>query len=137
MVTKYVCGRDWETPHVVELKFDEEGDLLVAPIGHRKKTRYHLGGHYFTHKSDSTLSDTPNEAIDKVIAHLRVKIKPTIDRINALSMLKEIEPYKPSIDPHVTMHDLERASTHHIDLSEYDRRQEELNQASFDGLHRD
>src|SRR4051812_40387631 len=67
MVTKYVCGRDWETPHVVELKFDEEGDLLVAPIGHRKKARYHLGGHYFTHKSDSTLSDTRNEAIDAAI----------------------------------------------------------------------
>jgi hypothetical protein len=95
-ITKYVCGRDWEPPYVQELTFEEQGDLLVAPIGHRKKTRYHLGGHYFTHKSDSTLHDTHNQAIDAVIQHLQAKIKPTVDRINALSMLKEIEPYKPT-----------------------------------------
>jgi hypothetical protein len=88
MVTKYVCGRDFESPHVVELTFEEQGDLLVAPIGHRKKARYYLGGHYFTHKSDSTLSDTRNAAIDAAIQHLRAKIKPTVDRIATLESLK-------------------------------------------------
>ena len=92
-INKYVCGRDFETPHVVELIFEEEGDLLVAPIGHRKKTRYHLGGHYYTHKSDSTLHDTHNAAIEAAILHLKAKIKPTLDRINELSLLKEIEPW--------------------------------------------
>jgi hypothetical protein len=110
-ITKYVCGRDWEPPYVQELTFEEQGDLLVAPIGHRKKARYYLGGHYFTHKSDSTLSDTRNEAIDKVVAHLRAKIKPTRDRIAELLAMR---------------------IGVGVDMTEYNERLEEHNQAMFD-----
>lgn len=95
MVRKFIAGRDFEAPTVVAVDFIEDAEALVAVTGQRKKARHLLGGCFFVHKQDNRLHDTHNEAIDAQIKHLQSKIKPTQDRINELSMMKEIEPYRP------------------------------------------
>ena len=84
MIKKYAFGREWEEAAVVELIFELIDGRLVAPVGHRKRTRKVLGGDYHTSVDDRRLYNTKNEAIDAYVTTLRMTIRPTLRKIDRL-----------------------------------------------------
>jgi hypothetical protein len=115
MIKKYTYGREWEEAQVVELTFELIDGRLVAPVGHRKRTRKYLHGHYHTSVDDARLYDSKNQCIDAYVTTLKLTIAPTLRKIATL----------------------EAQRTGGIDLSAYEVRLAEHHQAEFESLHRD
>lgn len=88
MIKKYTFGPEWQTARIVELTFELIEGRLVAPVGHRKRTRKALHGHYHTSVDDRRLYDSINECVDAYVTTLRMTIAPTLRKIEQLESLR-------------------------------------------------